>query len=227
MTENGSPVADLTVARQGTAATTHRGRARDRRVADDEGQADRRTPSRRRGRLRPRPTRRRRSPSSPSTARSTSCRRSRRARARSRALSRTRRRSPTARRTTTRSPRRSQLIQKSGVPTGSIIILTDGQSVGNVAKPAHGPRRPRGRPRPRLLGRAQLARLQRQSPGADGVGDRRLLRRGDEPRQDRADPRSRSGASSRASTCSTTSRSRTRASTSTSRSRSTASPGRR
>jgi tight adherence protein B len=29
-----------------------------------------------------------------------------------------------------------QLIQKSGAPTGSIIILTDGQSVGNVAKPA-------------------------------------------------------------------------------------------
>ena len=29
-----------------------------------------------------------------------------------------------------------QLIEKSGAPTGSIIILTDGQSVGSVAKPA-------------------------------------------------------------------------------------------
>ncbi len=161
VTENGVRVRPVSVARQGTAEQQLGGRARDRRVADDEGQADRQTRSRR-----PARSRAQANPDEQIAVVTFNGKRQRRAAAsrpargdRPRAL-----RDPPARRTGRRSTTRSTsalgLLTDANVTSGSIVLLTDGQNVGSVAKPAAVMKELRRSARPGLLGRARLAGVQ-------------------------------------------------------------------
>ena len=167
-----------------------RRRARDRRVAHDEGQADRRRARGRQG------VRQGREPDDQQIAIVTFnanvnvlSSRSRRAPRRSSARSTTSPSSPTGRRTTTRSTQSLKMIQDSGAQSGSVIILTDGQNVGSVAKPADVLAALKARARPRVLGRARVARVQAGPLEQMASGDRGRLRRGEHARGASADRR--------------------------------------